>query len=578
MVNHRIEQNFIDDIIVKTDIINLIEEYIPLKKQGNNYSANCPFHEENTPSFTVNTQKQFFYCFGCRSSGNAITFIMKYENIEFLDAIEKLANAVGMTIPKTASISPGINNLYDITKIACLFYEEQLRNNNKHPAINYLKSRNITGTTAKFFRIGYAIPGWRNLANTLIQKKYSLKDAEQAGLIKINLGKKEYDFFRDRIIFPIRDHRGQIVGFGGRTIKNGEEAKYLNSPESNIFHKSKLLYGLYEAIQSNKKLDQVIIVEGYLDVIALHQHGIKNAIAILGTAIKKEHMNLICRYTKKIIFCFDGDVAGKSAAKTAMSTCLSLLDNDMEIKFVFLPSGDDPDSIINNKGIEVFKSTLERTIPIDQLFFKTMTNKLNLAETADKSKLISKCVPILSSIPGSIISHIMFDNLSKLVHVNIDELQAFEKNPSEQNTPIHQVQHNHKSSTINILMSLLIQFPHLKSHITEKHFATISKYPNNELLLKLIEIINQNPNINTAGITEKWREHKHHALINKLASRDTGTLDKFIKIEFIGFLDKLQDNLNNIKINQLLETLNSNNTKQAERVLLSNLIKQKKGL
>ncbi|NQY44042.1 MAG: DNA primase, partial [Legionellales bacterium] len=502
MNHHSIDQNFIDDIIAKIDIVNLIEDYIPLKKQGNNYSANCPFHAENTPSFTVSAQKQFFYCFGCKASGNAITFLMKYENIEFLDALEKLASTLGMNIPKKSYNSSNINNLYDITKTACLYYEEHLRKN-KH-AIDYLKGRNITGITAKFFKIGYAPQGWHNLLNTLTQKKYSLVDIEKTGLIKANPSKKPFDFFRDRIIFPIRNYRGQLVGFGGRTLQNTENAKYLNSSESSIFQKSKLLYGLYEALQSNKNLEQLIIVEGYLDVIALHQNGLKNTIAILGTAIKKEHINLITRYTKNFIFCFDGDLAGKKAAEKAMSTCLPLLEDEMEIKFVFLPPGEDPDSIINKKGIGEFKDIIKLAIPIDQLLFKIMTNKLNLSEAAHKSKLIKQSIPIINNIPGKARAHLMYNHLSSLVHVNIDELKSFKEEPTQtNNSKVSFKEHTKKLSTIEILTALLIQHPNLQEFIKPEHFASIKKYPNNQPLIKLIEIINQSPKINTAIIIEK---------------------------------------------------------------------------
>lgn len=576
MVNHKLEQSFIDEVIARNDIVKIIESYIPLKKQGKNYGANCPFHQENTPSFTVNSQKQFFYCFGCKESGNVITFIMQYEKLSFIETIEKLANNTGIAIPKN-----NINQEYSKTKtlanindFTANFYEQQLKN---HPlAIKYLKNRKITGITAKKFRLGYAKDAWNNLNNSLTTEKFHINDQEQAGVVVIQNPKKYYDRFRNRVMFPIRDHRGQIVGFGGRSLNNQDKPKYLNSPETPLFHKSKVFYGLYESLQQQKDLEHAIIVEGFLDVIQLHQHGITCALATLGTATSVDHLNLIMRYTKKIIFCFDGDLAGKTAAKKAMLTCMENLLDDIEYKFIILPDNSDPDTILLNKGTPYFQQLIDNAINIDDFFLQTMAESLNLNEVPHRSKLIANCIPIIDNIPGKIIQKIILNKLSQLVKIDVSEFATTKETVAA--IPPSQPQNKTKSSLIVGICAALLQNPEFIKHITPELVNEINSLPKMQLLQAIILTIQQNPTINTARLIEQWRSTKNEPTILQLASYQLSENKELLQDEFINMLKKLLDSIYSNKIELLMNKCQVSELQDDERISLINLIKLKKGL
>jgi DNA primase len=344
----QIPRDFIDQLLNRVDIVDFIDSRITLrKKSGNNFFACCPFHNEKNPSFSVSQPKQFYYCFGCGAHGNAIDFLMQYDRLNFPEAIEALAKQVGMEVPKQ-SISPqqaekaaAQQSLYELLAQVAKFYQSQLRTHNR--AIEYLKQRGVSGEIAKSFAIGVAPQGWDNLLQKIGQH------AKQALLEVGMLIKKEeggcYDRFRDRIMFPIHDRRGRIIGFGGRIIDQGEP-KYLNSPETPLFQKGHELYGLYQALQANRQLERIIVVEGYMDVIALFQHDITYAVATLGTATSSSHIERLLRHTAEIIFCFDGDQAGRSAAWRALQVTLPLMRDGIQVRFLFLPEGEDPDSLV----------------------------------------------------------------------------------------------------------------------------------------------------------------------------------------------------------------------------------------
>ena len=348
----RIPQKFLDDLLDRVDIVEVVDRRVKLKKTGKNYSARCPFHEEKTPSFSVNPDKQFYYCFGCGAGGNALGFVMDYENVDFLQAVETLAGSLGLEIPREqargGNAQPnrdeGSKTLYAMLEAAAQYYQKQLRT---HPqarrAVDYLKQRGLTGHIAKRFDLGFAPPGWDNLLQALGTDDAQRKLLMDAGMLVQNEAGRTYDRFRDRVIFPIRDQRGRIIAFGGRVLGD-DKPKYLNSPETSVFSKGRELYGLYQARQANRKLERVLVVEGYMDVIALAQHDITQASATLGTATSQTHLERLYRLTPEVVFCFDGDAAGRKAALRALEATLPCMEDGRQARFLFLDEGEDPDT------------------------------------------------------------------------------------------------------------------------------------------------------------------------------------------------------------------------------------------
>ncbi|HKJ77760.1 MAG TPA: DNA primase, partial [Gammaproteobacteria bacterium] len=356
----RIPQSFIDDLLSRVDIVEVIDARVPLKKAGRDYAACCPFHDEKTPSFTVSPTKQFFHCFGCGAHGTALGFLMEYDHMGFVEAVEELAAKQGLEIPYEGgapAAGPGrdLKPLYDLLGQADRYFRHQLRN---HPAaakaVDYLKGRGVSGEVAAAFGLGYAPPGWDGLLQALGRDDGALKRLVEVGLlIEREEDRRRYDRFRDRVIFPIRDPRGRTVGFGGRVLGD-DKPKYLNSPESEVFHKGRELYGLYEAQQAVRRPERLLVVEGYMDVVALAQHGIANAVATLGTAATADHLQRLFRVTGEVVFCFDGDEAGGKAAWRALENAMPQMRDGRQVRFMFLPQGEDPDSLVRAIGGEAF--------------------------------------------------------------------------------------------------------------------------------------------------------------------------------------------------------------------------------
>ncbi|MEH6812824.1 MAG: DNA primase, partial [Motiliproteus sp.] len=406
----RIPQNFIDDLLNRTDIADVIEERISLKRTGRNYSGLCPFHKEKSPSFSVNPEKQFYYCFGCGAGGNAIGFVMEHDRIDFPQAVDALARRAGIEIPQDNSVdhaqSQKLKHSYQLLEQTASFYQQQLK---QHPerekAVNYLKNRGLSGQIALSFQIGYAPPGWDNLISHL-QQLPELKDIsknqdlDDAGLVILKEENDRcYDRFRDRIIFPIVDMRGRVIAFGGRVLTD-EKPKYLNSPETDTFHKNRELYGLYQARQANRNLDRVLIVEGYMDVVALAQFGINNAVATLGTATSEHHLTRLYKLVNEVVFCFDGDNAGRKAANRALETTLPLMEDGRQARFLFLPEGEDPDSLVRQEGSEQFNQRIKNAKPLSDFFFDNLSEPLDLESGEGRARLSALAMPMLEQIPG----------------------------------------------------------------------------------------------------------------------------------------------------------------------------------
>lgn len=445
----RIPQNFIDEVLRRTDIVDLISGQVRLKKTGKNYSACCPFHNEKSPSFSVNREKQFYHCFGCGASGNALSFVMQYEHREFMDGLEYLAQKVGLSLPETSQQETQVSRqpLYDILEAAAQFFEEQLRSSaTRAKAVSYLQQRGLTGQIAKDWRVGYAPSGWDNLFNALADSPEKQALLLEAGLI-IHQEQRDsyYDAMRERVIFPIRDFRGRVIAFGGRVLDDSKP-KYLNSPESPIFHKGEELYGFYEARQAKQALTRIMVVEGYLDVIAVHQAGLPFAVATLGTATSTTHVERIFRSVSNIVFCFDGDNAGRKAAWRALESALPALKEGVSASFLFLPDGQDPDSLIRQEHKDVFNQRISSALPLADFLFNHLSEDLNLDSLEGKSRLAILAKPLIDKVPVGVYRQLLWQRLSQLT--GLDEQTLKTALPSATPTPPPQPVVNEESPAL----------------------------------------------------------------------------------------------------------------------------------
>ncbi|TCO73722.1 DNA primase [Chromatocurvus halotolerans] len=433
----RIPQSFLDDLLERVDLVDIVDRRVKLKKTGKNYSARCPFHDEKTPSFTVNPDKQFFYCFGCGAGGNALGFIMDYDNVDFPQAVETLANGLGLAIPRedsgrggqTASAESQHRPLYALLEKTARFYQHALRTHAQASrAVDYLKGRGLSGEIARSFGLGFAPPGWDNLLKALGDGDEPRRQLLDTGMLVRNDAGRLYDRFRDRIVFPIRDQRGRIVAFGGRVLGD-DKPKYLNSPETPIFNKGRELYGLYEARQANRKLDRLLVVEGYMDVIALAQSGISNATATLGTATSKTHLERIFRLSPEVVFCFDGDEAGRKAAFRALEATLPCMTDGRQARFLFLPEGDDPDTMVRREGADAFSHQVASARPLEQFLFENLAEGLDTATLDGRARYSQQVLPYLRQLPVGVYRELMFRELAERTGLELASLMKLEVPP-----------------------------------------------------------------------------------------------------------------------------------------------------
>ncbi|MEX1196715.1 MAG: DNA primase [Pseudohongiellaceae bacterium] len=421
-----IPQRFIDELLSRVDIVDVIDKRVKLKKTGKNWSARCPFHQEKTPSFSVEPDKQFYYCFGCGAGGNALGFVMEFDNTDFPRAVESLAGDYGLEVPRDEKPEDRQRReqhkpLLDALDKADRYYRAQLRRHERRDlAVNYLKSRGLTGEIAARYGIGLAPPGWDNLLKHLLSHSIDRKMMEEAGLVIKRDPEKmredrdtHYDRFRDRIMFPIRDTRGRVIAFGGRVLGD-DKPKYLNSPETPVYHKGRELYGLYEARKAQRRLDRVLVVEGYMDVVALAQHGITHAVATLGTATSADHLQRLFRLVPEIVFCFDGDQAGINAAWRALENALPLMSDGRQIRFLFLPEGEDPDTLVRSQGREAFEALVKKADSLSEYLFNHLSEDLDLKRLDDRARLASLALPHLATLPDTIYRQLLIDRLAEL--------------------------------------------------------------------------------------------------------------------------------------------------------------------
>lgn len=511
-----IPQQFIQELLARIDIVDLIDSRLPLKKAGSNYKACCPFHGEKTPSFNVSQDKQFYHCFGCGAHGNAIGFIMEYDRLEFPDAVEELASSLGMEVPRdeNAPNRPKVDvSLYDLMEKIAKFYQRQLTTPQAKPAVDYLKKRGLSGEIAKQFGIGFVPNEWRNLEKIFPKLKSDKKLQQQlvdCGML-IKKDNSSYDRFRDRIMFPIKDKRGRVIAFGGRIIDQGEP-KYLNSPETPIFHKSNELYGLYEARQANRKLKRLLIVEGYMDVVALAQFGFTNAVATLGTATTESHLQQLFRATRELVLCFDGDRAGRDAALRALEHGLSQLRDGREIKLMFLPDGEDPDSMVRKVGQEGFTEQVQEATPLFEFLLEHLASQVDLDSVSGRGQLVHLAKPYMEKVSDPIYHEFFSHALAKKAQLSVEKLEKIIAQPDVKPKPVSRQQTSLKpgktNKTIQLALTLLLQQPSLGLSVS--NFVWLKTLPDKgpKLLQQLLEIIHRTPNITTGTLLEHWRDHE----------------------------------------------------------------------
>lgn len=567
-----IPREFLDELLGRTDLVDLIDGYVPLKKRGNSFIANCPFHNEKTPSFNVVAKKQFYHCFGCGASGNAISFVMNYLNQGFPDAVETLAARLGMQIPTESNPEKTGQtlSLYHLLGKINQFYQHSLKHSGTE-AITYLRQRGLNGDIAKRFQLGYSLPGWNTVENKFKENRAELITSGM--LIQKDDG-KTYDRYRNRIMFPIHDRHGRIIGFGGRSLSADQKPKYLNSPETAIFQKNRELYGLHQILQQNNAVNNILIVEGYLDVIALAQFGINNAVATLGTATSTYHIQLLGKHTKQLIFCFDGDAAGKQAAWRALENSLPHLDNGMDVRFVFLPDNHDPDSLVRAEGHDAFLTRVANAIPLSHYLLETLKNDIDLQSVAGKSQFVSAAKPFLQAMPEGSYRQLLVDELARITRIENHRVMQIIADQASL-TPNAGITKPVSRSPIRLAIALLLQHPELYSACKSQINIDALDGNGQEVLYKLLKQIDAQPNTNTASIVEFWRDTELFDSLGKLAGWELRMPEEALAKEFVDTINFLQkQNLEN-KINEYIAKSRKQGLTVSERLLLQELLQKR---
>jgi len=537
-VKGRIPQNFIDDLVARADIVDVINARVPLKKKGREYSACCPFHNEKTPSFTVSQNKQFYHCFGCGAHGTALGFLMEYENLDFVDAVEALAAEYNLDVPRE-NVPEHIHKqkddrqaIYDALAECAKLYQQELKNTPR--AIDYLKQRGLTGDIARTYQLGYAPDSWNFIGDKLTGNANTRKALLDSGVLIEKSTNNYYDRFRDRIMFPIIDKRGRVIGFGGRILDQGEP-KYLNSPESIVFHKGLELYGLYEARKSVRDLQRIIIVEGYMDVVALAQHGICYAVASLGTATTREQIQTSFRSVREIIFCYDGDNAGIKAAWRALENALPILRDGMIARFLFLPGGEDPDTMVRKEGREKFEQRLDSAMPLSDFLFQHLEQQADTSTQEGKARLAELAKSLLAKMPDSVFRDLLFEQLADRVGITASKLSAASSEPVSQ--------HTHKPAQVNRsrqtslsgtrdAVALLLQYPELARHAEIPDDFADSPLQGLDLLHALYLTLQASPDLSSSALLERWRGKHEFSILQKLLQHNVqGTDNSEARIE-----------------------------------------------
>ncbi|QIT56895.1 DNA primase [Aquisalimonas sp. 2447] len=574
----RIPDQFIDDLLARVDIVELIGSRLAIKKAGANYQALCPFHTEKTPSFTVSPSKQFYHCFGCGAHGTAVRFLMEYDRMSFPEAVEALARQVGMELPKEARApaNPEAASLYPLLDKAGNAYRQWLR---QHPdrerAVAYLRRRGLSGDIAARYGIGFAPPGWDNVLRELGHEE----DLIRAGLAIRKDSGSVYDRFRDRIMFPIRDRRGRVIGFGGRVLDDGEP-KYLNSPETPVFHKGRELYGLHECLEAQRHPDPILVVEGYMDVVALAQQGLPNAVATLGTATTTDQVERLFRATRNVVFCFDGDQAGRQAAWRALENTLPALRDDRQARFLFLPDGEDPDSLVREQGAEAFQALVTDAESLSQFMLRELGRDADLYTVDGRARLVERGAPVIARAPQGVFRDLLVDELARHARVDrahVERAVAGDAAPATtSHTPRRQAQPQRRTA-VRVAIALLLQHPELAEKGGEPERFRDLDQPGADLLAQVLELLQEQPHLKTGAILERFRDDPFESALWKLAAWDHLVPEGGAEAEFKGAMNRLDGLLNEQRLQYLHQQWESGRMTEDEQAEWLELLRRRKG-
>ncbi|SIT68770.1 DNA primase [Ectothiorhodosinus mongolicus] len=579
----RIPQSFIDELISRSDIVELIGSRLELKKKGREYTACCPFHGEKTPSFTVSQNKQFYHCFGCGAHGTVISFLMEYDNLGFVEAIEELAQRAGLEVPQEvgqADRSDTNQRLYLAQQMAAEHFAENLRRSPE--AIDYLKNRGLTGNIARDYQLGFALDRFDDLMPALL-RQFSEKELLTAGLLTRKDGGKPYDRFRGRIMFPIRDTRGRVVGFGGRVLAQ-QEPKYLNTAETPIFHKGRQLYGLYEARKASPRLESLLVVEGYMDVIALAQYGIKNAVATLGTATTHEHVERLLRVVPKIVFCFDGDRAGKEAAWRALEQALPSIRDGVELRFLLLPEGEDPDTLVRQLGTEAFVQQVQAATPLSDMLIQGLGERFDQSSREGRAALGLEAVRLLRLMPEGLLRSQIISDIAPLAGVSSAELNErlgkAESRPATTPAPPKRPSGQRRSglsmNPVRMAITLLLEDPGLAKAVKDFAWLAEIELPGVDILLALLETLSKEPHLNTAQLLERWREHEWSVHLHKLAEKSLpGVAEEDRPVILRDALGRLTEQADSQQANELLNVAQTRSLSAEEKQTLQAILSRR---
>ncbi len=532
----RISEKFIDELLARVDIVDVIQERVPLKKAGRDWSARCPFHDERSPSFTVSPAKQFYHCFGCGAHGSAIGFLMNYDRLEFPDAVEELASRAGLKVPYEGGREApreDSSDLYNVLEAAATFFSRQLGANETASA--YFADRGLDDATIAKFNLGYAPDQWDALKNALGTSPQRIALMEKAGLLTTGERGSKYDRFRHRVMFPILDRRGRTIAFGGRVLVKEDTPKYLNSPETPLFHKGRELFGLWQVREAHQKIPRLIVVEGYMDVISLHQFGVPQAVATLGTATTRDHAEILFRQCADVYFCFDGDRAGKQAAWRAVESVLPRMRDGRQAMFLFLPDGEDPDTLIRQEGTQGFEERLKNATPLSEFFFAEIGKDVNLSSLDGKARLAERARPMLAQIPDGAFRDLMLAELDRLTGVHVQVAM-----PASDSTQTKSPAKPQQRSLVRSAVALLVQTPALAAAIEPPWTFSELRQPGIPLLVELIALCRDRPDITTGSLIEHFAEREEARALQKLAVMDFPGGEAEARAEFLDALRQLE--------------------------------------
>lgn len=552
----RIPRVFINDLIARTDIIDLIDVRVKLKKQGKNYHACCPFHNEKTPSFTVNGEKQFYHCFGCGAHGNALDFLMNYDKLDFVESVEELATMHNLEVPYEAGSGPSQierhqrQNLYQLMTGLSTFYQQSLSAPSAEQARQYLSRRGLSEDVIAHFAIGYAPAGWDHVLKRFGANQENRQSLIDAGMLVTNDRGRSYDRFRERVMFPIRDKRGRVIGFGGRILGDGQP-KYLNSPETDIFHKGRQLYGLYEALSSQPEPNRLLVVEGYMDVVALAQYGISYAVASLGTSTTADHIQLLFRATENVVCCYDGDRAGREAAWRALETALPYMTDGRQLRFMFLPDGEDPDTLIRQEGKEAFEARINAAQPLSTFLFNNLLPQVDLSTPDGKARLSTLALPLIAQVPGETLRIYLRQELGNKLGI-LDDNQLEKLLPKQTESTTFRQQPQLKRTTMRILIGLLIQNPELAPKVPALNGLATDKLPGLALFIELVAKCLEQPGLTTGQLLEQYRGTNAALTLEKLSTWDDIADKDIVEKTFTDALAHMFDSVLEQRLTELI--------------------------